>query len=228
LPPLLNLALADPPLVEFVRGQVGPTKFRWEHKPEEWRVHIRTVTSTRLEEQFATAFETLPIFNGTAHRRLAAALSYFHTAVRLSVAGDSPWEFMSETILNYAKCLDILFVTSGTSKDDVRAGLRTLGYMTDEIEGDFVPILILRSWVDVAHPHVAIHKSDELKVLYRYMALTEDRVRHLLLRIIEQLNAGKAVVAPTPDLSLDADEEKDMKRLIAQMESRLGVIADTL
>lgn len=172
LPPLLNLAFPDPPLVESVRGNVGPTKFHWQHEPEEWRIHIKTSTKSVLEEKFATAFETLPMFNNIGNRRLAASLSYFHTAVRLSVAGDSSWEFMSETILNYAKCLGILFVVSKNSNDDVRAGLAMLGYTPDEIDGDFIPILILRSQIDVAHPRVAIHKPKDLKVLYKYLALT--------------------------------------------------------
>jgi hypothetical protein len=221
LPPLLNLAFPDPPTVEYVRGQLGTTKFRWEHKPEEWQVHIRTVTSGGLEEQFIKAYETLPLFNGTQNRRLAAALSYFHAAVRLSVSGDSPWEFMSETILNYAKCLDILFTTSEKSMNDVRSGLKRLGYTNEEIEGDFIPILILRSWVDVAHPGVKFHKSRDLRILYRYMVLAEDRLRQLLLRVIEQLKSGNDVVASCPDLFQDPHEESYMNRLVAQMESRL-------
>lgn len=228
LPPLLNIEFSDPPIVEYARGRVGETAFRWEHKPDEWRVHMRTVTADRLEQHVAFAFETLPLFNGTANRRLAAALSYFHVATRLNVCGDSPWEFMAETILNYAKCLDILFVTSEDTRDDLRNGLKALGYGNDEIEGDFVPITILRSWIDVAHPRIAIYKSTDLQVLYRYMALSEDKFRDLIRRMIDRVQNGTYVLPDREDLSLDSEERKGMDRLVSQMKARLGVLAETL
>lgn len=40
LPSLLNLEFSDPPVVLYVRGQVGRATFHWEHKPEEWQIHI--------------------------------------------------------------------------------------------------------------------------------------------------------------------------------------------
>ena len=228
LPPLLNLEFSDPPIVEFARGRVGLTAFRWEHRAEEWRIHLRPVSADRLEKHFAFAFKAMPIFNGTAHRRLAAALSYFHVATRLNVCGDSPWEFMSETILNYAKCLDILFVTSENTRDDTRKGLTQLGYTEKEIEADFVPILILRSWVDVAHPRVAIYKSPDLQVLYRYMALAEDKYRKLLRRALDKVQDGSFVLPDHGDLSLDSHEQEGVDRLVAQMKSGLGVINETI
>lgn len=228
LPPLLNLDFSDPPIVEHARGRIGQTAFRWEHKPDEWRIHMRTVTAERLEEHVAFAFETLPLFNGTANRRLAAALSYFHVAARLNVCGDSPWEFMAETILSYAKCLDILFVSSENTREDLRIGLRELGYKDEEIEGDFVPITILRSWIDVAHPRVAIYKSTDLQVLYRYMVLADGRFRDLLRRVIDKVQDGTFSLPQAEDLSLDSVKQKGMDRLVEKMKSRLGVIAETL
>jgi hypothetical protein len=227
LPPLLNLDFSDPPIVEHARGRVGQTPFRWEHKADEWRIHMRIVTADRLEKHVVFAFETLPLFNGTANRRLAAALSYFHVAARLNVCGDSPWEFMAETILNYAKCLDILFVTSDNTREDLRKGLRELGYEDEEIEGDFVPITILRSWIDIAHPRVAIYKSTDLQVLYRYMTLAEGRFRDLLRRVIDKVQDGTFSLPQAEDLSLDCSERKGMDRLVEKMKSRLGVITET-
>lgn len=226
-PPLLNLEFSDPPVVEYARGRVGKTRFRWEHKPEEWRINTRTVTADRLKQHFIFAFEALSVFSDTANRRLAAAMSYFHVATRLNVCGDSPWEFMSETILNYSKCLDILFVRSENTKDDIRHGLTTLGYTKDEIEGDFVPITILRSWVDVAHPRVAIYRSPDLQVLYRYMALAEVRFRKLLRRVLDKVQDGSFVFPATEELKLDPAEQKGMDRLVTQMRSRLEVVEDT-
>ena len=227
-PALLNLEFSDPPIIEYVRGSVGGTKFHWEHKPAEWRINFRTVTPQKLEEHVALAWEHVRLFNGVANRRLAAALSYFHVAVRLCVSGDSPWEFMAESILNYAKCLEILFVTSGTSMDDTRRELKKLSYDEEEIEGDFVPILLLRSRIDVAHPRVAIFKSKDLKVLYRYMAECEEKFRTMLTRVLSAVSDGHYRLVQTPDLSLSVAEQRDVDGLVKQMESRLGVVATPL
>lgn len=218
---LLNLYFADPPLIDYVSGQAGETGFRWEHQPEEWRIAMKPVTTEHLEKGFDEAFRLLPIFNGTENRRLGAALSYFYRAVRLNICGDSPWEFMAETILNYAKCLDVLFVSSKNSKDDIRLGLEKLAYTKDEIEGDFIPIIVLRSWVDVAHPSVSIQKKEHLRVLHRYCAQSEEQFRELLKRAISKAEAGNDVFAPQGDVYPDAREEKDMNRLIAKIQSRL-------
>jgi len=220
-PPLLNLMFSDPPIVLYVRGKVGDAKFRWEHRPEEWQIQMRTVTAEQLGKHFLESFENLSLFNGILNRRLAAAISYFHIAVRLNVCGDSPWEFMAETILNYCKCLDILFARTKNTYDDARQELRALGYTDDEVEGDFVPLLILRSWVDIAHPKVAIYKSDDLRVLYKYVSQSEDCIRELLNRIITKSKSGTYSVQQDADLSLDDDEKKDMHRLVLKMKSRL-------
>lgn len=228
LPALLNLEFSDPPMIDYVSGSVGETNFRWEHRPEEWRINFRTVTPQKLEEHVASVWEKIPIFNGIQNRRLAAALTYFHVAVRLCVSGDSPWEFMAESILNYAKCLEILFVTSENSRDDIRRELSKLSYTKEEIEGDFVLILVLRSWIDVAHPRVAIFKSRDLKVLYRYMSICEGRFRTLLTRVLSAVSEGRYQITQDANLSLSENDQRSVDRLVDQMERRLGVLADTL
>ncbi|WP_454063631.1 hypothetical protein [Candidatus Nitrospira salsa] len=226
LPPLLNLEFSDPPIVLHVQGQLGKTKFKWEHRPEEWQINMRTVTADKLEKYVDFAFEKLRLFNGIQNRRLAAALSYFHVAVRLNVRGDSPWEFMSESILNYAKCLEILFATSENSREDVKRELLKLDYNNQEIEGDFLPILILRSWVDVAHPRVAIYKPRDLRILYRYISLSEDCIRELLQRLLGKVSDGSYDVKQDEDLFLDRKQRKSMEKLLSTMNSRLGVLSE--
>lgn len=226
LPPLLNLEFPDPPTVEYVRGSVGNRKFRWEINRSEWQINMRTVTAEKLEKHFVSAFEGIELFNGAKNRRLAAALSYFYIAVRLNVAGDSPWEFMAESILNYAKCLKILFVSSENSRDDIRRELHKLNFSKDEIEGDFIPIILLRSQMDVAHPKISIFKERDLKIIYQYIALAESRIRELLSRVLARVADGRYTVLQHSDLILDANEQKHLNRLVKQMESRLGATAE--
>lgn len=222
-PTILNLEFSEPPVVVSVSGDVGGVDFRWEHKKQEWLILMRTVIPENLEEHIVNSFRGMALFNGANNRRLAAALSYFHIAVRLNVSGDSPWEFMAETILNYCKAIEIVFVSSDNTKEDVRKGLESLGYTKEEIEGDFIPLMILRSYVDVAHPKVAIFEPRDLRVLYAYLSQSEDIVRELLQRVIIRVSSGEYSIPQEEKLGLTSKDRKGMNRLVATMESRLKV-----
>lgn len=224
LPSLINLGFSDPPTMLHLRGRVGKSNFRWEHRPEEWQIQTRTVVPENLEEHIAESFEALPLFNGLNNRRLAAALYYFHVGVRLNVCGDSPWEFMAESILNFSKSLEILFSISENSKDDIRRELSILGFTQEEIEGDFIPLIILRSFVDVAHPKVAIFKAKDLQILYKYLAQSEEKLRRLLKIIWKKVAEGTYGIPQENDLSLNKKDRKGMNKLIVTMESRIGTI----
>lgn len=104
---------------------------------------------------------------------------------------------------------------------DVRRELTKLSYTHDEIEGDFIPLLILRSHVDVAHPIVAIHSEKQLKIIYRYLSSSEDRLRELLKRVIERVEAGIYEVLPAEVLTLDDEVKRGMDELVNVMKSRL-------
>ncbi len=219
LPSLLNIEFADPPIIDQIKGWVGDTEFRWEH--QECQAPLRVVTAETLEKHIAKGYERLSLFAATRNRRLAASLSYLHLASRLIVMGNSPWEFMAESILNMCKAMEILFVDSDDSRDNIRRELKKLGYMHEEIEGDFIPLLILRSHVDVAHPKVAIHSKRQLRTVYRYLADSEDRLKKLIKHVIEQVEAGTYQILPTDDLTLDDEEKKGMSQLVKIMESRI-------
>ena len=169
---LLNIEFADPPIVLHVQGWLGSTHFRWEHR--ESIFPFRPMSSDALESHVADSFKQLALFNGMTNRRLAAALHYFLTASRLIVAGHSNWEFMAESVLNMCKSLEVLF---GNSRDTIRGQLSLLGYTTDQIEGDFIPLLVLRSHFDVAHAWIAVPKQEKLRVLYAYWAHSEYRLK---------------------------------------------------
>ena len=217
--PLLNLEFADPPIIEYTKGWVGDVEFRWEH--QECQAPFRVVTAEGLEKHVAKAYERFNLFTGTKNRRLAAALQYFHIASRLIVSGNSPWEFTAESILNMCKAIEILFVESESPRDDVRRELKKLDYTDDQIEGDFIPLFILRSHVDVAHPGVAIHKKSQLRTLYRFLSNSEDRLRELLKRVVARVEEGTYKIRQIDDLTLNPKDRKEMDKLIDQIQSRL-------
>ena len=160
------------------------------------------------------------LFDGGQNRRLLAALSYFQRAVRLDVAGNSPWEFMPEMLLNYAKCLDVLFVCTKNLKDDVRGALKQLKYDDDTIEGDFIPLMILRSFVDVAHPRIKMDELAHRNVLFNYLSHAEQNIRDLLTRVMVAVQDCSYKLPPQPDINLSKDDKKGMDRLIKTMSSR--------
>ncbi len=220
LPTLLSLSMPEPPTVVYTKGWLGNIEFRWEH--QEARVPFFTVTADSLEQGVMSAIERLPLFYGYNNRRLAAALHYAHKASRLVVSGSSDWEFMSEAILNYCKVLEMLFVETAATREDTRRGLYSLGYDTEAVEGDFIPLFILRGFVDVAHAKVAIHKQEQLLVIYRFLSNTIGRFRELLRKVIENIESGDFGVPVVTNASLDREDRAGMDRLIRILEERIN------
>jgi hypothetical protein len=214
-PAFLNLKFPDPPTVEHIKCKLGDVEFRWEHKG---MIHSFTPqTSEILEKHVAEFINTLPLISGTKNRRLVAAIYYFYTSSRLLVSGHSQWEFMAECILNLCKALEILF---GREMDSIRDGLKKLGYKSDEIEGDFIPLVILRNVLDVAHPRIAIFPQDSLSTLYVYLSNTETRFRKLLENAITAIDEGKLKLPNDEVLELDASEKIKLEKLITTLRDR--------
>jgi len=218
-PILLNVEFADPPTVKRTYGMVGETAFNWEF--EEVLHSFETTTQGLQEKRIISSFERLQLITGTSNRRLAAALFYFHVSCRLVAAGKSPWEFMAESVLNLSKVLEILFVQQRDTRDDVRAELGKLGYSNDEIEGDFIPIMILRNEFDVGHVTTSVFKPDQLQALYRYLEQTESKFRDLLRRLLDQVRDGAYKLPQDHDLTPDKKKHKTLEGLIQTFEARV-------
>jgi hypothetical protein len=199
--PLLNVGFADPPVVEHVRGKVGETEFEWGY--QQASVPVRFVGEGELEGHVKLTFSSVQLFAGVENRRLAAALHYLHVASRLLVAGQTYWEFMAESVLNMTKALEILF----GDMDQVREHLPQLGFSPEEIERDYIPIMVLRSHFDVAHPRTAVPSFDQLHTLYQYLWRAEHQMRVLLKRVLSRVSEGSYQVKDGGELRLDSTEQ---------------------
>jgi len=107
LPPILNVFLYDAPFVTVITGKVGDTQFRWELS----KIHCAFQITTH-EQRESELQKTLSLYGeelGAESHRIHASLGYFYKACRLIAAGNGPWEFMPETILNLTKSLEVLF-----------------------------------------------------------------------------------------------------------------------
>ena len=215
LTPLLNMGFADPPIILYIKGKLGKASFCWEH--EKSQATFVTRTPEQIERHTVDSFKHLALMSGTTNRRLAAGLHYFYIASRLLVSGNSPWEFMAECVLNMTKALEIMF---GGRRDSVREKLLELGYSTEEVESEFIPLMILRNQFDVEHPRISILKRDQLQILYRYLSVSEERFRKLFIRIFERLDEGRFEFDQKNDLRLDVDEQKTLDRLIDSIKTQ--------
>lgn len=215
-PALLNTQFADPPYVTQVTGSIGEAPFRWQHR--EGAAHMFSQSAKSIETHVGECFQRMELFAGISNRRLAAGMHYFHVASRLLIVGESQWDFMAEAVLNMTKSLQIMF---GESRDEVREELKALGFSADEVEGDFIPLMVLRSKFDVGHPRLAIFGKDQLQVLYRYLSQSDSRFRELFRRIFDAVESGSYEMSQVEDLRLGAQEQREFDQLIDSMRSRL-------
>jgi len=212
LPVALSVELQDAIIITEVLASVGDVEIRWEFA----RWSSRRVESTSTDSQETRLLRSIEYMGHLAkseNQRLLAAFHYFHVAHRLVWCGHGPWEFMSEAILNYAKVLDALFVTSSKSMNDVRSGLASLGCSDSEIESMYVPILVLRNHFDVGHVSTSVRRSSDLEVIYRYLENVEGALRSLLQRVVARLEDGSFTL-PLSDPSETSEERRQMERLV--------------
>lgn len=209
VPILLNLELMEPPAVKYTCGHVGDAEFRWEL--QETKLFFCTASIESQETCVAESFSRLELLSEVSNRRLAAALYYFYVARRLTEAGNSPYEFLAEVVLNLCKALQVMF---GETRDHVRAGLLKFGYTKEEIEEKFIPIMILRNELDVGHVTVKTFKRNQLRALYNYLSLSEGDFRDMLKRAIRKTKELSYKFRQDSHLSLTEDEQKKIDKLV--------------
>ncbi len=190
LPTLIAVSFADPPYVSQVEGEVGTSTFQWELS--RWRASFSTTTQEEQERSAGQAWERLTVVAAPHRRRLLAALHYFHVACRLARAGNSAGEFVAEVVLNLAKILEVLFPPQGDgrTRDAARAGLTSLGFSQDEVEGRFLPAMALRNAIDVGHVDLGVFTVDQLKVIHAYTDLAEGAFEICSSEYLSEPHAG--------------------------------------
>lgn len=213
-PILLNIEIADPPFIKRVDGKVGDVNFRWELSG--WKMNFETTTQDLQEKRIIMSWERINILSKSNNRRVIAALHYFHVACRLARAGNTPWEFMSEIIINLSKVLEVLFPPK--SKDDgtidaARNALSNLQYTNTEIERNFIPIIALRNNIDSAHVDLSIFTKKQLQILHAYTESAEGTFRELLKRLMSAIETKKYIPTPYGNPSRRKVAEKIIERI---------------
>lgn len=219
IPILLNMELTEPIIVKSTQGKVGGVSFIWQL--ENLKSKIEYATKESQEKKILNSFEEINLICDLSNRRLAAALYYFYVAKRLVQAGNSPYEFMSEVVLNYSKVLEVLFAHSEKTRDDVKHELlNSFGYSENDFNLKFKPIMILRNEFDVGHVSIELFNQEQLNALYKYLEFTEADLRELLKRVISKVGEKNYCLKRDSDLK-NMDKQKTMNRLIKSFEERI-------
>jgi hypothetical protein len=199
LPIALGVTFVDPPTVATTAGRVGDVPFTWqvERGAGSFDVTSSETQHVRVEE----AMRRLELFVMPENRRLLAGISYFNRAVRLECSGATAFEFTGEVMLNLAKCLEVLFPAGDglQGRDAVRSGLTALGYGTDEIETWFMPAMLLRAEVDVAHVRLTLFSYQQLKTIQDYAEQAEGSFRKMLRTLVAAVEDGSFAITPYDD-----------------------------
>ena len=216
---LLNSDFIDCPIVGKIHGCINDVNFAWALRQSGGT--IAAASQADLESYVERAWERLKHLKKIDSSRVLAALNYFHVGCRLLLAGNTAFEFMAETILNFSKVLDVLFVSSGPHpREQVREGLKAMGYDNKEIERDFIPVLLLRNEFDIAHVALTLPNREQLNTLHRYTEKAEGAFRELIKRTLD------AAASKTLNLPPVEDKERiDVKKseILARLRQSLGV-----
>lgn len=221
-PILLNIDLADPPVIERVDGTIDNVPFRWELNG--WRMASQITTQKKQESRIVKAWDRFNIISVPGNRRLVAAIHYFHVFCRLSRAGNTPWEFMSEAIVNLSKILESLFPpkTKGQgSIDAARFGLNELGYEKKIIESSLIPAIALRNNIDAGHVDLSIFTLEQLTILQSYTEAAENIFRELLSKVFEKIEKETYEV----EQHEEKGHRKEAASIIERLKQNYGAVA---
>lgn len=217
-PLALSQTLPDAITCVGVDGRVGAGRFRWEH------IHSvdpqLVATAPVVEQRVADAVGLIGRLGRPEMVRVRAALHYLHVAKRLWQAPEAPWEFAAEAILNYAKALEILF---GSDRDAVRLGLQSVSNLDLAlVESVFIPVLLLRSHLDIAHPRLALVDTGRRHRLYYFVLSLEEHFTNLLSLVLQQVQDGTLILASTSSLELSGAEQRALDSFLSELPSDPG------
>jgi hypothetical protein len=129
-------------------------------------------------------------------------------------------EYLSEVVLNLCKSLESLFPAEKGqgSRDAVRAGLATLGLLSSRIEREFMPVMALRSELDVAHIALFQLDHEQAQVVSNYVESIEASFRELFRDVLRKVQCGETVGTPKNDWKPSRSVSKVIDRMRAELQ----------
>jgi hypothetical protein len=219
LPMLLAVELLEAPFVKSIKGRIDNAPFEW--SLVDIPAGFKTTTKEKQEQLIVNSLKRLNFTCETDNKRLTVALSYYYTAKRLIDAGNSSFEFTAEAVLNYSKMLEIMFVRSEDTMNDVRNELVKFGYSKDEIEMNFIPILVLRNYFDIGHVTIETFKQHQLDVLNEYLDSIGNDFTELLKKVIHKVQDGSYSLKRNSDLKPNNRKQKKFDDLVRMCKKKI-------
>lgn len=216
VPLLLNLNLSQPAFVVKTEGRIGDAEFYWGLMKSQ--SVFAAINQQSQEKRVGEALSDLGLISNLKNHRLTAALYYFYVANRLDEAGNSPYEFLAEVVLNLHKVLETLF---GPNRDHVRQELKSLGYSSAQVEFSFIPIMILRNEFNVGHVMLSMLDFTQRKELYEYLELRLHDFRKLLQTIAKKVDEGDYKLTEVTGMVLSKEKQKIMDDLVATFRKKI-------
>lgn len=198
--------------LEGISGTIEPDiEFRWELDRASFFIPL---TNEAVRESTFSEVVGIPFPADAKTIRLLLAALYYQQAERLRSVRESRVSELNtaEILLNLSKSLEVLF----GSRDATREGCAELGFTKEEIESQVIPILLLRSKIDVAHPVARRMPATDVEVLRDYAARAISNVQAVLHRAVRAVTAGRW----SPQ-AIAEDMNKERAELMARMRSYL-------
>lgn len=212
IPAYLSLQITVFVRVEQITGSLSSLKFSVE--VSSGSSPIKTLNEQQRASYVNEALDLCQVMDSLSDRFILACM-YYRQALRFESAHESsiPSLNTAELILNLAKCVEML---CGSRRDRVREICSVLGYTSDQIESQIIPILIIRSEFDVAHPVGTRIENQHIETVHKYARRSLCNVQTLLVKIGRALCNGHQVLTP-----LEGSSEDNRVKLCNRLEEYL-------
>lgn len=214
VPAVLGMFMPNPSSTVSVKAELGDASLNWEMTRA--ISPVMACSQESYESHILAGLAATQLLWTSTNRRLLAAVGYSHLAARLLDVGDSKWEFMAEVILNLYKTLEILF---GRSRTVMRAHLTELGFSRTQVEGEFIPICLLRDQLDVGHARLSRFDRAQMEAICKFLDGAPRVISELLIEIFMRVQDGRYRLRAVRSSGPPTKEKKAMARLVSSIEA---------
>ena len=84
------------------------------------------------------------------------------------------------------------------NRDELRKGLRALGYSSTQVESQLISIFVVRNELDVGHPASGGLTKEEARSIRRFVERSVQNVCALLKRVAKTIESNPTLLRPLP------------------------------
>ena len=206
LPALLSFRFRTFVWIKEFWIQLGDARFRF--ALADTTINIPASTTEENKQRVWTCLDEWSRSN-SKHRRLVGAIYYYRQALRLSQLQLDQISLTPEVVLNLTKAIEIIF---GTNREVARKKAKSMGLTDEEIEKLLIPILLIRSSLDIAHVATGPLSPKERQIIVDFSSRATTGVGIILDRVFQAGLTGEVDLERTSP-TLDKDKKKLIEAL---------------